>query len=119
MARIIIVACKRIQDVTCVSCMKCFKGMRERVGEFARYQNEPLELVALGDCGDCPGLVMPKLVLIRDLAKLLDSDFDVVHLGTCIVKATKTAKCPIDLEATARRIKEILGKEVVIGTHPW
>lgn len=119
MARIIIISCKKIKDVTCVSCMKCFKAIQERQGEFARYRNEELDIVAMGDCGDCPGLVLPKVVLISDLAKVYDRDFDVIHLGACIVKATSTAKCPIDLNDLAAKLKAKFGKEVVIGTHPW
>ncbi|MDI6655627.1 MAG: CGGC domain-containing protein [Candidatus Hydrothermarchaeota archaeon] len=49
----------------------------------------------------------------------MEREFDVVHLGTCIVKATTTAKCPIDTEGIAKRINAKFGKEVVIGTHPW
>ncbi|MFZ5898908.1 MAG: CGGC domain-containing protein [Bacillota bacterium] len=119
MARIIIVSCKKIKDVTCVSCMKCFKAMRERQGEFARYRDEDLDVVAMGDCGDCPGLVLPKVALISDLAKVYDRDFDVIHLGACMVKATSTAKCPIDLQELSAKLKAKFGKEVVVGTHPW
>jgi len=118
-ARIIIISCKKIKDITCVSCMKCFKAMQERQGEFARYQGQELDIVAMGDCGDCPGLVMPKVGLISDLAKAYGRDFDVIHIGTCIVKATTTAKCPIDVEGLAEKLRAKFGKEVVIGTHPW
>lgn len=120
MTRIIIVSCKRIRDVACVSCIKCFKAMQERQGEFARYpQGEELDLVALGDCGDCPGLVLPKVSLIFDIAKAWERDFTVIHFGTCIVKAVTTAACPIDLKSAAERLAANFGKEVVLGTHPW
>ncbi len=119
MARIMIVSCKKIRDVLCVACMKCFKGISERAGEFERYKDEPLEIVALAECGDCPGLVMPKLALVNTLAKSMGRDYDTLHFGTCLVKATATAACPIDLADLAERIKTASGKEVVIGTHPW
>ncbi|MEW6182292.1 MAG: CGGC domain-containing protein [Bacillota bacterium] len=119
MARIIIVSCKRIRDVLCVSCLKCFKAAQERVGEFERYRNEPLDIVALGDCGDCPGLVMPKLTLVDSVAESMKREYDVVHLATCIVKATTTAACPIDTVKLAKKIEKIFNKKVVIGTHPW
>ncbi|MEW6572517.1 MAG: CGGC domain-containing protein [Bacillota bacterium] len=119
MARIIIMSCKKIRDISCVSCIKCFKAMAERVGEFERYKDEPLEVVGMGDCGDCPGLILPKFALVSDIAKAYGRDFDAVHLATCIVKATTTAKCPIDIEGMAKKLKEKFGKEVVVGTHPW
>ncbi|MEW6173485.1 MAG: CGGC domain-containing protein [Bacillota bacterium] len=119
MARVVIVSCKKIRDVLCVSCVKCFKAAQDRVGEFERYKDEPLDIVALGDCGDCPGLVMPKLALVNTIAKSMDRDYDVVHLGTCIVRATTTAACPIDVADLTERIKLVFGKDVVIGTHPW
>lgn len=119
MARIVILSCKKIRDITCVSCIKCFKAVAERAGEFERFKDEPLEIVGMGDCGDCPGLVMPKLGIISDIAKAYGRDFDVVYLGTCIVKASTTAKCPINPEELAQKIKGKFGKEVIIGTHPW
>lgn len=119
MARIVIISCKKIKDVTCVSCMKCFKAMKEKVGEFARYENEDIEVVAMGDCGDCPGLVMPKVGLIHDLAGAYGREIDVIHLGTCIVRATATAACPIKTDDLAAKIRGKFEKEVVIGTHPW
>lgn len=119
MARIVIVSCKKIKDVTCVSCIKCFKAIQERQGEFARYQGQEIDVVAMGDCGDCPGLVVPKVALISDPAKAYGRDFDVIHVGACIVKAATTAKCPIDVEDLAKKLQAKFGKEVVVGTHPW
>ncbi len=119
MAQIVILSCKKIKDITCVSCMKCFKAMKQRVGEFSRYKDEELHVVAMGDCGDCPGLVMPKLGLIMDLSKVYEQEIDVVHLGTCIVKATQTAACPINLDELKKKLEAKFEKPVVIGTHPW
>lgn len=119
MARLVIISCKKIKDVTCISCMRCFRAMKEKVGEFERYKDQEIEVVAMGDCGDCPGLVMPKLALIFELAKVYDREVDVVHLGTCIVRATGTAGCPVKLEELAGKIYGKFGKEVVVGTHPW
>ncbi|RJX17804.1 MAG: CGGC domain-containing protein [Desulforudis sp.] len=119
MARIVILSCKKIKDVTCVSCMKCFKGIKERAGEFARYGDEEIEIVAMGNCGDCPGLVMPKMGLIMDLAKVYEREVDVIHFGTCMVRATGTAKCPINLNELKVKLEAKFEKSVVIGTHPW
>ncbi|MBD3257039.1 CGGC domain-containing protein, partial [candidate division GN15 bacterium] len=77
------------------------------------------ELVALGDCGNCPGLIMPKITLMNEINTMLDSKFDVVHLGTCVVKAKKTGECPLDFEKISGLIKENFGAEVVVGTHNY
>ena len=119
MARVAIVGCKRVQDQLCIACAKCLKAMQNREGEFARYKDDELELVALGDCGDCPGLIMPKVTLMNEIITMLERDYDIIHLGTCVVKAKKTGQCPLDFEQVTHLIKENFGKEVVIGTHDY
>lgn len=120
MARIAIVGCKRIQDQLCIACEKCLKAISKREGEFARYKDDDvLELVALGNCGDCPGLIMPKVTLMNEIATMLERDYDAIHLGTCVVKAKKTGDCPLDFEKITTLIKENFGKEVVVGTHNY
>ena len=117
MSNIAILYCKRIKDHSCVACMKCYKGMAEKNGEFARH--DEIELVAMTDCGDCPGLTVPRVKMVCDAAKNLGRPIDAVHLGTCVKAAMKTAACPIrfdDLKATAR---EKFGVDVVLGTHAY
>ena len=118
MTRVAIVGCKRIQDQLCIACEKCLKAIRMKDGEFARYDDD-IELVALGNCGDCPGLIMPKVQLMTEIAEKIGTDFDVIHLGTCVVKAKNTAACPFDFEKITKLIKDNFGKEVVIGTHDY
>jgi predicted metal-binding protein len=118
MTRLAIIGCKRIQDQLCVACEKCLKAISEKAGEFSRY-NDRIELVALGNCGDCPGLILPKITLMKEIGEYLKRQFDVIHLGTCVVKAKKTGQCPLDFEKVASLVKENFGKEVVIGTHPY
>ena len=118
MAKIAIVGCKRVQDQLCIACEKCLKAISLKDGEFARY-DDTIELVALGNCGDCPGLIMPKLTLMNEIAEMLGREYDVIHLGTCVVKAKKTGQCPLDFEKIATLVKENFGKEVVIGTHNY
>lgn len=117
-SKIVIVSCKRIRDINCVACIKCFKGIKEKDGEYAKHSDD-IEVVAMPDCGDCPGLVMPKLALVKDICQQYGRDFDTVHLATCIVKAVKTAACPIDLEGLKAKIEKVLGKKVIIGTHNY
>ncbi len=120
MARIAIVGCKRIQDKLCVACEKCLKAISKREGEFARYKDDDeLELVALGNCGDCPGLIIPKVTLMNEIAASIDRKYDIIHLGTCVVKAKKTGKCPLDFDQVTGLIKENFDQEVVIGTHNY
>ena len=117
-SKIVILSCKKIRDISCVSCIKCFKGVKEKNGEFANHEGE-IEVVAMGDCGDCPGLVMPKLALIKDICQQYSTDFDAVHLGTCMVKASQTAACPIDIDVLKTKLEGAFGKKVVVGTHAY
>ncbi len=119
MAKIAIVGCKRIQDQLCIACEKCLKAISLWEGEFARYKDDELELMALGNCGDCPGLIMPKVTLMNEIAAMLDREYDIIHLGTCVVKAKKTGQCPLDFEKLTQLMKENFNKEVVIGTHNY
>ena len=118
MTKIAIIGCKRIQDQLCVACEKCLKAISKKEGEFSRYA-DGIELIALGNCGDCPGLIIPKIKLMKEIGDTLEQDFDVIHLGTCIVKAVKTAQCPLDFEKVAMLVKENFGKDIVVGTHPY
>ncbi len=118
--RIAVIACKNIKGTSCVGgCLKCFKGMAEKAGEYERWKDYEIDVIGMDDCGGCPGLVIPKIALIKDMCKLYDRDFDAVHLGTCIMKATQTAKCPIDVEALKNKIETVFKKEVILGTHPY
>ena len=117
MARIAVLYCKRIQDHSCIACAKCHKGMAEKNAEFARH--DEIELVAMTDCGDCPGLVVPRDKLLSELTKNLGRDIDVLHLGTCIKLAMETAACPIDFDEFKVTLENKFGIEVVLGTHSY
>lgn len=117
MARIAILYCKRIQDHSCIACAKCYKGMAERNGEFARH--DEIELVAMTDCGDCPGLAVPRVKLLNELTRNLDRPIDVIHLGTCVKLAMETAACPIDYDELKLTLENRFGVEVVLGTHSY
>lgn len=119
MANIMIVSCNRIRDISCIGCIKCFKAVKERAGEFSRFKDEEINIVAMTTCGNCPGLVMPRLALVKDICNQYQVDFDYIFLGTCIVKATETAKCPIDISELKKKLENKFGKEVIVGTHPW
>lgn len=117
MAKIAILYCKRVKDHSCIACAKCYKGMAEKNGEFARHDD--IELVAMTDCGDCPGLAVPKVKLLSEITKTLDRSFDTLHLGTCVKLAMETAECPIDFDSFEAVVKSKFGVEVVLGTHSY
>ncbi len=117
MANVLIVTCNKIRDINCVSCLKCFKAAELKDGEFAKY--DEVNIVGMCGCGDCPGLVMPKLTLVLEQADYLERDIDAIHFGTCVLKACKTAACPIDLDKISELIKSKTGIPVTIGTHNY
>ena len=117
MPNVAILYCKRIQDHSCIACAKCYKGIKEKNGEFARHEN--IELVAMSDCGDCPGLTVPRVKLLNEITKGLDRPIDVLHLGTCVKLAMETADCPIDYDDLKPILESKFGIEVVLGTHTY
>jgi predicted metal-binding protein len=117
MARIAVLYCKRIKDHSCIACAKCYKGMKEKNGEFA--QHDEIDLVAMTDCGDCPGLAVPRVKLLSEVSKSLGREIEVLHLGTCVKMAMETAQCPIDFDALKPTIEKKFGCKVVLGTHSY
>ena len=117
MARIVVLYCKRIQDLSCIACAKCYKAMHEKEGEFSRH--DTIDLVAMTNCGDCPGLTVPRVKLLKEMVKGLDRDFDVIHMGTCMKIAMETGQCPIDYETLKTTLEKKFGVQVVLGTHPY
>lgn len=117
MARIAILYCKRIKDHSCVACAKCFKGIAEKNGEFARH--EQIELVAMTDCGDCPGLTAPRMKLLSETLEGLERGFDAIHFGTCMRSAMDAAQCPIDFDDMKVRLEKKYNVPVILGTHAY
>ncbi len=118
--KIAIIACKNIKGVSCVGgCLKCFKGISEKAGEYERWKDYEIEVIGMDDCGGCPGVVMPKVKLLMEMCKLFDRDVDVIHLGTCMKTAMETAECPIDFKVLKKMIGSKFKKEVILGTHSY
>ena len=117
MAKIAVLYCKRIQDHSCIACAKCYRGMAEKNAEFARH--EDIELVAMTDCGDCPGLTVPRVKLLMELTKGMGRPIEVLHLGTCMKLAMETAQCPIDFDELKVTLENKFGIQVVLGTHSY
>ncbi len=117
MSRIAVIYCKRIKDHSCIACAKCYKGMVEKNGEFGRH--DEIELVAMTDCGDCPGLTVPRVKLLTEVLGNLDRKIDTLHLGTCMKLAMETAECPIDYDDLKVTLENKFGVKVVLGTHSY
>ncbi len=117
MAKIAILYCKNIKDYSCIACAKCFKGMTEKNGEFVKH--DEIELVAMTDCGGCPGLSVPRVKLLTEVVQRLDRSFDVVHLGTCMKLAMETSECPIDFHELKDTLEGKFGVKVILGTHSY
>ena len=117
MAKIAIIYCKKIKDHSCVACAKCYKALAEKSAEFARY--DEVELVAMTDCGDCPGLVVPRVNILKETVRNLDSRIDAVHLGTCVKSAMETAQCPIDADELKLHLEKKMKVPMVVGTHSY
>lgn len=117
MPNVAILYCKRIKDHSCIACAKCYKGMKEKNGEFSRH--DEIDLVAMTDCGDCPGLAVPRVKLLSDLTKNLGRPIEVLHLGTCVKAAMESAQCPIDFDEFKAMVEAKFGCEVVLGTHSY
>ncbi len=117
MSRIAILYCKRVKDQSCIACAKCYKAIAEKNGAFA--QDSEIDLVAMTDCGDCPGLVVPKVQLLSEVTKNLDRPIETPYLGTCMRMAMETAECPIDFDTLKIMLEKKFGVNVVLGTHAY
>ncbi len=117
MARIAVIYCKKVKDYSCIACAKCYKGMAEKNGEYARH--ESIELVAMTDCGDCPGLVVPRVKLLNEVTRSLGRPIEAIHLGTCVKLAMETAGCPIQFEELQVTLEKKFGAPVILGTHSY
>jgi predicted metal-binding protein len=116
--RIGIVYCERVQDTSCVGCTKCYKAIAEKTFAFAGLE-EPVQLVFKTGCGDCPGLVLPRLDLEKVVLDSLDLGFDALYFGTCVKKARALMSCPMNVEGISAKIEEKFGVPVIVGTHDY
>jgi predicted metal-binding protein len=116
--KIAIFYCKRIKDHTCIACVKCYKGVREKNGEFAVHE-EDIDITAMTDCGDCPGLIVPRVSMVMANLSGMGRKPEAIHLGTCIKMAYEHANCPMDLDEVKMKLEAKFGIPVIIGTHTY
>jgi len=69
MSKNAILYCIRVQDHSCIACVKCYKGISEKNGEFAKY--DEIELVAMTDCRNYRGLVVTHHLIISSREEYL------------------------------------------------
>jgi len=112
-----IIYCQRIQDQSCVGCAKCYKAVNDR--KFAFEGQGDIELVFKTSCGDCPGLVLPKLQLQMLVLEQLGEKVDEIYFGTCVKKASALMNCPMNKDAITAKIQEMFKVPVQSGTHDF
>jgi predicted metal-binding protein len=115
--RIGIIFCERIQDASCVGCAKCYKAVNDNT--FAFEGRGEVRVVFKTGCGDCPGLVVPKVDLQMTLLQALDVGVDELYFGTCVKKATGLMNCPMNVEGVTRVLEDKFGLPVHMGTHDY
>ncbi|MHC4653326.1 MAG: CGGC domain-containing protein [Planctomycetota bacterium] len=108
MTNVAVLYCKKIKDRSCIACAKCYKAMAEGNGEYGRH--DTLELVGMTDCGDCPGLTVPRVKLLNEVTTNLGRPIDVLM---------ETAQCPINFDEMKATLEGKFGLEVVLGTHSY
>jgi predicted metal-binding protein len=116
-----IIYCKRIQDQSCIGCAKCYKACYKAANDkaFAFEGEDDIQIVFKTSCGDCPGLVLPKLQLQMGVLEKLDAEVDEMYFGTCVKKATAVMNCPMKIDVVQGKMEEMFDVPVTIGTHDY
>ena len=112
-----IINCLKIQDVSCIGCAKCSKAANDRL--FAFKGDEEVRIVFKTSCGDCPGLVLPKIALQMTVLKQLEETVDEIYFASCVHKAHALMNCPMNLDGIREKLEKQLGIPVRVGTHGW
>lgn len=111
-----IIYCEKIQDKSCIGCAKCYKAANDKSFEFEKYDDD-INIVFKTTCGDCPGLVLPRIGLQMGVLEKLGENVDAIHFATCVQKAHAVMNCPMNLEVIKSKIEETCGVPVIVGTH--
>ena len=112
-----IVYCERIQDSSCVGCAKCYKAVNEKT--YAFKDEKDVTIIFKTTCGDCPGLVMPRLQLQMLVLDKLDLSIDEIYFASCVKKALGFMNCPMNYDGIRKKIKEAFNVPVKLGTHDY
>jgi len=117
MKNIGIIYCEKIQDHSCVGCAKCYKAVNEKTFAFAG--TEDYRIVFKTGCGDCPGLVLPRIQLQMLVLEKLNVKLDGLYFATCVKKAKGMMNCPMNLDGIKAKLEETLKVPVQVGTHDY
>jgi predicted metal-binding protein len=112
-----IIYCERIQDTSCVGCAKCYKSVNENT--FAFEDAGDVRVVFKCGCGDCPGLVVPKVDLQMTVLDSIGVSVDEIYFGTCVKKATTFMNCPMNVEGITEVMQNKFSVPVHMGTHDY
>lgn len=112
-----IIYCEKIQDQSCIGCAKCYKAANEKA--FAFEGDDDIQVVFKTSCGDCPGLVLPKLQLQMLVLDKLEEKVDEMYFGTCVQKAAAVMNCPMNLDGIKAKMEEMFQVPVTVGTHDY
>ncbi|WP_066635219.1 CGGC domain-containing protein [Desulfolucanica intricata] len=111
--RVLIVSCGSYasQGYGCPGEWKCLKAANDKEGEFSAYDSA--QVVGFLEC-ECSGRqLIPNIGYVKK-----NSDFDVIHLSTCMVNAWPG--CPyMDIDELVKKIEGKFGVKVVKGTHNY
>jgi len=132
MAKIAILYCKRIKDTSCIACAKCYKGMKEKNGEYRLLENPGLDtgmglerLTAVINGIDNvfeTDLFRPLVDKINELAPELDDRLVKIladHLRACIFLIADGVR-PLNKEAgyiLRRLVRRILAYGIKYDIH--
>jgi predicted metal-binding protein len=112
--KILILGCKKLMGDVCIACSRCMVAFNRREGAFARYKDQPAEMMGLLHCGDCPGVaVVNRMAQVKLWNAPLGEKPTKIHLGTCLVNY-----CPHKEEMIAK-ITAKAGVEVIAGGHTY
>jgi predicted metal-binding protein len=109
--------CQRIQDASCIGCAKCYKAVNENT--FVFEDQGDVRIVFKTSCGDCPGLVVPRVDLQMTVLDSLGVGVDEIYFSTCVKKATALMSCPMNVEGVTRVLEEKFDIPVHMGTHDY
>ena len=110
-----IIYCEKIQDTSCVGCAKCYKAVNEKT--FAFEGEDDVQVVFKTGCGDCPGLVLPRMQLQMLCMEKLETQVDEIYFGTCVQKAHGLMNCPMNLAGITEKLEMTYNIPVHLGTH--
>ncbi|MDO5154054.1 MAG: CGGC domain-containing protein [Eubacteriales bacterium] len=91
----------------------CLKAFNSKTRHFARYEKEPLELVALARCNGCEAGIDGGFR--EKLDRIVSEGAQACHLGVCTVRRGTGQECPVIRDAAA--YLESKGVSIIRGTH--